>query len=391
MPVSQIGHFHYRVSTKNERAQAYFDQGLAMIYGYQYSSAGRSFAEATKLDPECAMAYWGIAMANGPFINAPKVNDESARVALDALDKADKAREATSLEREIISAQRNRFRIPSPSDRTELNAAYADAMRQLWHQHPRDANVGALFADALIDQHPWDQWTPDGHPKAGTVELMSTLDDVLKLDPRQPHGLHLYIHAYEASPFPGRAKFAADRLENLQPGLAHMQHMPCHIYVHTGDWDKAVTANLNCQESAIAYFKSRNRSKIGLISGHYEMALAYAAAMRGQSKVAADAISTIFAGEDLAQLFKNPDLDGETAMPLEIMKRFGKWDDILAVPDYGPQSPISNVMRFANRRLPMRRRATCRVQRMNRRRCKPPSTRFLLMPCTATSTRCIST
>ncbi len=351
MPASQIGRFHYKVSTRNKRAQAYFDQGLAMIYGYQYGSAERSFKEAIKLDPQCAMAYWGLAMANGTTINSPDVSDERAKAALNALDSADTAVEATPLERELVAAERKRFSMPSPKDRTTLNADYADAMRIIWRRHPNDPNIGALFADALIDQHPWDQWTPDGQPKAGTEELMSTLDDILKLDPRHPHALHLYIHAYEASPFPVRAKFAADGLENLQPGLGHMQHMPCHVYVHTGDWDKAVQANLNCLEVTEAYLRSRNLlQRKATFADHYEMALAYAAAMRGQSALAASAIDRIFKGQNLDELLKDdPSLDGESAMPLEIMKRFGKWDDILAAPDYGPKSPISNVMRFACR------------------------------------------
>lgn len=351
MSPAEIGHFHYKVATKSKQAQALFNQGLAMIYGYQYGGAKRSFQQAAQADPDCAMAYYGIALANGPTINTPDVEDPAAQAAMKALDQADKAKNATPLERELIAAERARFTVPAPKDRAALNKAYADAMREVWKRHPKDANVGSLFADALIDEHPWDQWTPDGQPKAGTEELMATLDKIIKLDRRHPHALHLYIHAYEASPFPQKALFSADGLENLQPGLGHMQHMPCHIYVHTGDWKKAVEANANSLLVGVDYMTRRKMAdQAGPYLDHVECALAYAAAMRGQSALAQSAVDGITKGQDLDKLIEQfPDMDGETAMPLEMMKRFGKWDDILAYPEFSAKSPVSNAMRAAAR------------------------------------------
>lgn len=321
-----------------------------MVYGYDYRRARRSFQQAADLDPDCAIAYWGVALAHGPSINW-KSDEDDAKTALSALDKADKAVNATPLERELIAAERKRFVVPFPSDQTALNKSYADAMRELWHEHPNDANVGALFADALIDEHPWDQWTPAGEPKEGTVELMSTLDDILKLDRKHPQALHLYIHAYEASPFPEKAEFAADGLENLQPTLGHMQHMPCHIYVHTGNWEKAVKANQNSLATTTPYLLKRGvGDMVGPISSHVDMALCFAASMSGQfavSQKAAENFTDHKAFDEMPQMY--PSVDGEFDMPLENLRRFGKWEEILAVPEFNSKLPISNAMRHADR------------------------------------------
>jgi tetratricopeptide (TPR) repeat protein len=353
MSADKLGHCHYPVSTTNAQAQAYFDQGLAFIYDYSYRGAKRSFEEALKADPNCAMASWGVALANGNTINWPEIDENASAAALKALETAARQSRVSDLERELIAAQKERFAVPAPTNRQSLNLAYAEAMRQVWHRHPKDATVGALFADALIDCHPWDQWTLEGKPKEGTEELMKTVNAVLRLDRNHLHALHLYIHAYEASPFPGRAKFAADRLENLAPGLSHLQHMPCHIYAHTGDWDKGVEANLNCLRSGDEYLASRKMlQRRGLVFDHYEIALAYAASMRGQSALARATVDGMFREITPQKAVEEfPDMDGDTAQPLEVRKRFGDWDGILAAPDFGPKSPISNAIRMGDRAI----------------------------------------
>ena len=353
LPSSQISGCHFPVSTVHPRAQAYFDQGLAFIYDYGYREAKRSFEEALKADPGCAIAEWGVALAHGNTINSPEIDESDSSAALKALERADKLPRANALERELIAAQKMRFATPAPTNRQPLNLAYAEAMRQVWHRYPGNATVGVLFADALIDCHPWDQWTLEGQPKEGTKELMKTVKEVLRLEPNNLHALHLYIHVYEASPFPQRAKFAADRLENLAPGLSHLQHMPCHIYTHTGDWDKAVQANLNCLRAGDAYLASRNLlSWRGLFFDHYEMALTYAACMRGQSALAKSTVAGIFKEKSPQQAVEeDPGMDGEAAQMLEVLKRFGEWDALLAAPDYGPKSPISNAIRMGDRAI----------------------------------------
>jgi len=353
LPTSQIGGCHFPVSTGNPKAQAYFDQGLAFIYDYGYREAKRSFEEALMADPGCAMAQWGVAMAYGNTINSTEINEADSTAALRALESADKLPRANALERELIAALKTRFATPAPTNRQPLNLAYAGAMRQLWHRNPGNATVGILFADALIDCHPWDQWTLEGKAKEGTQELMKTVKEVLRLEPNNLQALHLYIHVYEASPFPQRAKFAADRLENLAPGLSHLQHMPCHIYTHTGDWDKAVQANLNCLRAGDAYLASRNLLHLrGILFDHYEIALTYAACMRGQSALAKSTAAGIFKEMTPQQAVEQfPEMDGDAAQPLEVLKRFGEWDAILAAPDYGPKCPISNAIRMGDRAI----------------------------------------
>ncbi len=225
------------VSTRSPQAQRYFDQGMAFLYAFNHDEAIRSFARAARLDPDCAMAHWGVALANGPHINNTVVPPERAAAAWASLGRARNASASTSpVERALIEALATRYAEPQPEDRSALDRAYAEAMRRVWQAHPGDADVGALFAEALADLRPWDLWTPAGQAQPGTEELIATLDAVIALDADHPLANHLYIHAVEASPEPGRADAAADRLRFLQPGLGHMVHMPSHIDVRRGRW-----------------------------------------------------------------------------------------------------------------------------------------------------------
>ena len=173
------------------------------------------------------------------------------------------AGKTSAVERDLIEALSHRYANPQPEDRAPLDQAYADAMRKVWQNHPDDPDVGVLFAEAMMDLRPWDQWTPEGQPKPGTEEVLATLDAVLKLNPKHPFANHLYIHAVEASPHPERAVAAADRLRTLQPGLAHNVHMPSHIDIRTGRWQKAIETN----EKAVAAADRRYRKVAGTAAG----------------------------------------------------------------------------------------------------------------------------
>ena len=339
-----LGGFHRATSTSNVVAQKYFDQGLACLYGYQYRTARRSFQRVVSLDKDCALAYWGIAFSYGPDINFPEVDDESAKAALAALDQADAATHATALERELIAAQRLRFTVPASKDRKQLDANYSTAMRKIWRAHPNDADVAAMFAEALIDEHPWKQWTLDGKPNPGTLEAIATLDMCLKLKPKHPMGLHLYIHALEGSLHPERAFKAAESLDGLQADLGHMQHMPCHIYARLGQWNKAIAANIRAIKRENDYMKSRGVSPSSFPNvHHYGAALAYAAGMKGRSQLALSAVDTNgFSREWMAKNGK--DLDGDLAMPFTVMQQFGQWDHILAVKPFPENLPVSQTM-----------------------------------------------
>ncbi len=323
-----LGSYTRAVTTDSPEAQRYFNQGLAFLQGFNHGAAIRAFQEAAGIDPSCAMAHWGIALASGPHINFPVVPPPAAELAWKELALAkENAAHASPVERDLIEALGHRYANPQPENRSPLDSAYANAMRKIWQAHPDDPDVGAFFAEAMMDLRPWDQWTPEGQPEPGTDEILATLDAVLKLNVNHPFANHLYIHALEASPHPERALPAADRLANLQPGLAHNVHMPSHIYIRVGRWHDAVAAN----EKAIAA-DERYRAVFGPATGflpvyvaHNQHMLAYAAMMTGQSDLALEHVRALTAGLSREFLDEYGSMaEAYFAMPLEVMVRFGK-------------------------------------------------------------------
>ncbi|HMG05777.1 MAG TPA: hypothetical protein VK581_09965, partial [Chthoniobacterales bacterium] len=250
-PVFQgLGSYSREITTASPTAKGYFNQGLAFLHGFNHGASIRSFQEAARLDPKCAMAHWGIALASGPHINFPLVPPPAAERAWKELELARQyASKASPVEQALIEAMGHRYANPQPEDRGPLDRAYADAMREVWKTYPNDPDVGALFAEAMMDLRPWDQWTLEGQPNPGTEEILGTLDAVLQLNPQHPFANHLYIHAVEASRNPERADAAADRLRNLQPGLAHNVHMPSHIDIRRGRWQQAIDTNVKAVEA----------------------------------------------------------------------------------------------------------------------------------------------
>ena len=341
------------ITTSSAEAQRYFDQGLAFLYAFNHDEAIRSFRRASELDPLCAMAWWGLAIANGPHINNPVVPEERARAAWQAAEKARSLARATSpVEQALIVAAGRRYADPPPAERAPLDRAYAEAMRAAWRSFPKDADVGALFAEALADLRPWDLWTSDGKPQPGTEELVRTLEQVIALDPRHPLALHMYIHAVEASPEPGRADAAADALRQRQPGLGHLVHMPSHIDVRRGRWAQAVMANAKAIEADRRYRAlSPEQGFYRLYMAHNHHMLAYAAMMTGRSELALRTMRAMVADIPPAFFEKNAFADGFMAMPLEVMLRFGRWDEVLAEPEYPAYVPISRALRHYARAI----------------------------------------
>jgi len=342
--IDGLGSHRRPVSHCPPRAQRYFDQGIAFYSGFAHGPAIKSLREAERLAPACAMVHWAIALAYGPNINAPTVEPEAATAAWSELQLAERyAGEASPVEQALIAALAKRYAQPQPADRSSLDAAYADAMRQVWHRFPTDADVGTWFAEALMDLRPWDQFTLDGIQQPGTAEVLATLDAVLRLDLQHPYANHLTIHALEASLEPERAEAAADRLLHLQPILAHNVHMPSHIYVRIGRWQDAIQSNLD----AVAA-QHRFEAIVGppgkgsLLPGynaHNEHMLAYAAMMTGESALALAHVRAAIRCLTPDYLAKYPDAgDYFTVMPLEVMVRFGAWDAILAEPTTYPEA-----------------------------------------------------
>ncbi len=332
-----LGSYTRKITTDSREAQRYFNQGLAFLHGFNHRAAIRAFQQAAEIDPECAMAHWGVALACGPHINSMAVPPPAAELAWKELELAEKNAGNTSpVERALIDALAKRYANPQPEDRSGLDRAYADAMREVWKKYPKDPDVGAFFAEAMMNLRPWDQWTPDGKPQPGTDEIIATLDAVLTLNRNHPLANHLYIHAVEASPNPERAMAAADRLRNLQPGLAHNVHMPSHIDIRTGQWLKAVDTNAKAVEADQRYRKIFGQPKgfLNVYIAHNRHMLAYAAMMTGQRDLAMKHIRAMVEEMPSEFLTENAlQAEGNVAMPLEVMVRFGLWDEILSEPE----------------------------------------------------------
>jgi tetratricopeptide (TPR) repeat protein len=351
-----LGSYSRKITTDSPEAQRYFNQGLAFVHGFNHSAAIRAFQQAAELDPKCAMAHWGIALASGPHINFTLVPPHAAELAWREISLAQKhSSGASPVERALIDALAKRYANPQPEDRSPLDRAYADAMRELWKKYPKDPDVGAFFAEAIMNLRPWDQWTLAGEAQPGTDEILATLDAVLKLNPKHPFANHLYIHAVEASPHPERATAAADRLRNLQPGLAHNTHMPSHIDIRTGRWLDAVETNLKAVAADERYRKVFGAAKgfLNVYVAHNRHMLAYAAMMTGQRELAMKHIRAMVAELPADFLKENAmQAEGFVAMPLEVMVRFGLWDEILAEPDNYPNYlPFTRAFHHAARAI----------------------------------------
>jgi tetratricopeptide (TPR) repeat protein len=342
------------VDTSSEQAQAFFDQGMAFLYAFNHDEAIRSFRRAAELDPECAMARWGIAYANGPHINNSAVPPEREAEAF--AQASDAVRLAASMDdgpnRALIEAVATRYASPQPEDRGPLDQAFADAMAEVYERFPEDGDVGALYAEALMDLHPWDLWSQEGEARPWTPGIVALLEDVLAAHPNHPLALHLYIHAVEASNEPGRADEAADRLRDLMPGLGHMVHMPSHIDVRTGRWREAIVANTKAVEADRAYYEAAPKPPdfYRLYMSHNHHMKAYAAMMIGRREVATTAIRQLVADIPEDWLKENADwADGFVAMPYEVMMRFGLWEEILEEPEPPAYIPFTRSMHFASR------------------------------------------
>ena len=342
-----LGSFNRKVTTTSPEAQRYFDQGLAFMYAFNHDESIRAFRRAAELDPKCAMAFWGLAIASGPHINNPVMPEDRVKSASQALAAArGVASDADTVERALIQALGTRYADPQPEDRKPLDQAYADAMRQVWKAFPRDPDVGALFAESLADLRPWDLWTtPEGKPQPGTEELIRTLESVLALEPKHPLANHLLIHAVEASPNPERADAASDALRNMQPGLGHLVHMPSHIDVRRGRWQQAITANAKAIEADRRYAaQSPGQGFYRLYMAHNHHMLTYAAMMTGRSALALKTIREMVAAIPPEFFRTNAFMDGFMAMPLEVMMRFGRWEEILEEPAFPDFVPVSGAL-----------------------------------------------
>jgi tetratricopeptide (TPR) repeat protein len=331
--VTGLGDLHHPVSTKNPEAQQFFDQGLRFIYAFNHDEAARSFQHAAELDPKLAMAYWGVAEAIGPNYNDPADSDRYTK-AHQAVQKAvDLSAGASPSDQAYIKALARRFPADSKSDLKQAAEDYRDAMRQVTREFPDDLDAATLFAEAGMNLHPWGLWHVDGTPEAGTDEIVSTLESVMKRDPNHLGAVHYYIHAVEASPTPERALAGANRLAALAPGAGHIVHMPAHVYIRTGDYEAAVKTNEQAAAVDRAYIQSTGAQGIYplMYYSHNLHFIAMCAAMNGnyaESRKNADLLVNNV-GPHVKDM---PPLEGFMTIPVAVEIRFHHWNEILKMP-----------------------------------------------------------
>jgi tetratricopeptide (TPR) repeat protein len=342
--VNGLGDLHHPVSTKNPQAQAFFDQGLRFIYAFNHDEAARSFRHAADLDPKLAMAYWGIAEAVGPNYNDP-ADPERYKQAHEAVQKAaDLSAPASASDQAYIQALAKRFPADANSDLKKAAEDYRDAMRRVVSEFPDDLDAATLFAEAGMNLHPWGLWHVDGTPEAGTDEIVSMLESVIKRDPNHLGAIHYYIHAVEASPNPERALAAANRLAALAPGAGHIVHMPAHVYIRTGDYEAAVKTNEQAAAVDRAYIKATGVQGIYpmMYYSHNLHFIAMCAAMNGNYAESKENAELLMA--NVAPHVKEvPPLEGFTTIPIAVEVRFHHWDEILKMPQPDPALKITTV------------------------------------------------
>lgn len=330
---TNLGTLHHPITTTSERAQQYFDQGLRLVYAFNHEEAIRAFEEAARLDPTAAMAYWGIALASGPNINAPMTKGDERR-AWEALLKAKaQSSHVSPAEQRFIEALGKRYSAKGGS-RTALDKAYANAMRTVWQQSSNDADAGTLFAEALMDLRPWDFWTADGRPQPGTEEIVSTLETVLSRVPDHPGACHYYIHAVEASSKPERALDCADRLPALAPGAGHLVHMPAHIYIRLGKYHEAAERNAHAARVDKEYLAGQALTG-EYADGYYTHNLHFLWAslmMEGRHVETLNVARELTGTITEAEARKNKWKEFYLPAPLFSLIRFGQWDELLREP-----------------------------------------------------------
>jgi tetratricopeptide (TPR) repeat protein len=344
--IEGLGKYHRVITTHSAVAQRYFDQGLLFVYGYYFSEALASFQEAARLDPACPMVYWGMAMAIGPNPNSRYLGlrDDPQGKGREAIQKAWSLRAGASLkEVAFITALLVRYDSEKFPDRKQRDVAYAQAMKDLFTRYPDDPEAGTFYADSLMTISPWNYWRPDGSPRPGTTEVVAALERVMAMRPNHPGANHLYVHLFENSQTPSRALVAADRLEQTIPGAGHIVHMPSHIYIRVGQYDKAIASNersLAADKRELGLWGNREfPSGASLPSSartgggmHANDVLRSAATWEGNFTRVIEAARASAAEAAHMGMESNDSAQRRYVQPWLTYRRFQKWQEILALP-----------------------------------------------------------
>ena len=339
-----FGKIHHPVKTANPRAQRLFEQAMALDYGFNHSQAEQCFRRAAELEPKMAMAYWGIALVLGTNYNLP-VDDEREKLAYESVQKAlALSADAPRNERDYIEALAKRYTKQPHPDYERLEATYHDAMREVYQRYPDDLYAATLFAESGMNLHPWKLYDREGKPAPGTQEIVAVLESVLKRDPSHLGANHFYIHAVEASTHPEAALPSAQRLAGLAPASGHLVHMPAHIYIRIGDHESGEKTNVAAVRVDDVYFAVVHPQGVYPLM-YYTHNLHFIAAENAfLGNYAASLQAAKRAQEHVAPQVKEMNmLDVFYSLPLEIMVRFHRWDEIMALPQPDTSQPVTTV------------------------------------------------
>ena len=343
-----LGTVSYKITTTNERAQAYFDQGLRLAYAFNHGEAQRAFRMAQKLDPDCAMCFWGEALVLGPNINLPMQEDAVAPAFAAAQKAKALAGKASPREQALIGAITARYGSDPKAARAPFDAAYAAEMAKVAAQFADDDEIATLYAEAVMDLSPWNYWKPGGRePNPQSVPIVPTLERVLARNANHPGAIHLYIHAVEASDRPKRAEPYADRLRGAIPGAGHLVHMPSHIYYRVGRYLDALEDNKTAVKVDEKYLADTNAPMGVYRLGYYPHNVHFVMA---SAQLAGDGQTVIAAAEKLSKLIPDEAARGIAmvqpvkAAPYFAHAQFSTPETILALPDPGDTIPYVTAM-----------------------------------------------
>jgi tetratricopeptide (TPR) repeat protein len=335
-----MGDFTHAITTNHPGAQRYFNQGMVLAFAFNHAESIRSFRAAQRLDPSCAMCFWGEALATGPNINVTS-NGQAIMSAADRVSAYKALQRAIALskgvtesEQAYIDALATRYNGAAETPRAPLDLAWATAMGEVAAKYPQDYDAASIYAEALMNTMPWNYWSEAGEPRPETEKVISSLDRVLAAAPKHPLALHLYIHALEASSDPGRAEAAADRLTDLVPAAGHLVHMPAHIFYRVGRYNDAAQANVRAAAVDEAYIAACNAQGFypALYYPHNIHFLWSSATMQGQRQLSIDSARRVVANVRVEQVKQFPTIEFFRTVPLLSLVRFGEWEAVLAEP-----------------------------------------------------------
>lgn len=328
-----LGSIDHPVTTKSPEAQKFFNQGLAYLYAFNHDEGVASFRRAAELDPDMAMAYWGISLGLGANYNDPANTDRFANAYTELQKAVALAPKVSKPEQDYIAALSKRYSADPKTDPTKLAAAYKAAMAELVKTYPDDLDATTLYAESMMNLRPWQLWSLDGKPAEGTLDILAVLESVLKRNPNHTGANHYYIHAIEASPNPERGTAAANRLMTLAPSAGHLVHMPSHIYLLTGEHKAAVKSNELAIVADRNYIQRSGASgiyplmyynhNIHMLAASHAEAGNYAGAMKAANDLAVNAGPNVKAA---------PMLEMFMPYPIIALTRFHKWDEAMKYP-----------------------------------------------------------